>query len=297
MAETGLSGAVNWRESYAAYGEKRLDPVGNRDDEGFTGHIDDAATGLTYMQARYYDPVIGRFLSNDPVGFAPTRPQYFNRYSYSGNDPVNNLDPDGEFWMAVGAVISGGIQAYSEIKSGSFSDGAFSKQGLQALGRIGVSAGAGALGGGLGSAVARGVGGATLGGAIARTGVNGVGGATIGATQVTSNAALEGRLPTQAELASGAITGAALTAGGTAAGELLEAGGRAIGGAARSSAEDTAMVERMVQGGELPGGMPAPDLPSGPGPHPASAAGATAGNLFANSISNAGPLIDDEEDG
>lgn len=95
VAETGLSGAVNWRESYAAYGEKRLDPVGNRDDEGFTGHIDDAATGLTYMQARYYDPVIGRFLSNDPVVFSVDRPQYFNRYSYCLNDPTNCIDPDG----------------------------------------------------------------------------------------------------------------------------------------------------------------------------------------------------------
>ena len=101
IAETGLSGAVNWRESYAAYGGKRLDPVMNRDDEGFTDHIDDAASGLTYMQARYYDPVIGRFLSNDPVGFAPTRPQYFNRYAYAGNDPVNMIDPDGEAAVVV----------------------------------------------------------------------------------------------------------------------------------------------------------------------------------------------------
>ena len=107
IAETGLSGAVNWREAYSAYGEKRLDPAGNRDDEGFTGHIDDAATGLTYMQARYYDPVIGRFLSNDPVVFSVDRPQYFNRYSYCMNDPVNCIDPDGEFAIAaaIPAVI------------------------------------------------------------------------------------------------------------------------------------------------------------------------------------------------
>ena len=95
LAETGLSGAVDWRESYTPYGEKRLDPVLNRDNQGFTGHVDDAATGLTYMQARYYNPVVGRFLSNDPVAFAPDRPQYFNRYSYVGNDTVNMWDPDG----------------------------------------------------------------------------------------------------------------------------------------------------------------------------------------------------------
>ncbi|WP_223271739.1 RHS repeat-associated core domain-containing protein [Colwellia hornerae] len=34
-----------------------------------TGHKFDTDIGLSYMQARYYDPVIGRFYSNDPVGF------------------------------------------------------------------------------------------------------------------------------------------------------------------------------------------------------------------------------------
>jgi len=39
----------------------------------FTGHIDDSATGLTCMQARCYDPAIGRFLSMDPVVFRPRK--------------------------------------------------------------------------------------------------------------------------------------------------------------------------------------------------------------------------------
>jgi RHS repeat-associated protein len=39
------------------------------DDQGFTGHIQDTSTGLTYMQARYCDPVAGRFLSTDPIGY------------------------------------------------------------------------------------------------------------------------------------------------------------------------------------------------------------------------------------
>ena len=56
------------------------------------------------MQARYYGPVIGRFLSNDPVGFAPNRPQYFNRYSYVGNDPINVYDPTGK----AGQLVAGG---------------------------------------------------------------------------------------------------------------------------------------------------------------------------------------------
>ncbi|MEL6791763.1 MAG: RHS repeat-associated core domain-containing protein, partial [Pseudomonadota bacterium] len=95
VAMTDASGAVLWRELYSPYGLKQIDPAANRDNEGYTGHIDDAASGLTYMQARYYDPNIGRFLSNDPVGFVEGGVGHFNRYSYSYNDPINFFDPDG----------------------------------------------------------------------------------------------------------------------------------------------------------------------------------------------------------
>ena len=47
------------------------------------------------MQARYYDPVIGRFLSNDPVGFAEGGVEFFNRYRYANGNPVNLIDPTG----------------------------------------------------------------------------------------------------------------------------------------------------------------------------------------------------------
>jgi uncharacterized protein RhaS with RHS repeats len=46
-----------------------------------------------YMQARYYDPVIGRFYSNDPIGF--TNIHTFNRYAYANNNPYRYTDPDG----------------------------------------------------------------------------------------------------------------------------------------------------------------------------------------------------------
>ncbi|WP_427454737.1 RHS repeat-associated core domain-containing protein [Litorimonas sp. WD9-15] len=67
------------------------------DDQGdYTGHIRDRKTGLTYMQARYQDPLIGRFLSIDPVTFLDTgNPNFFNRYAYTFNDPINLTDPSG----------------------------------------------------------------------------------------------------------------------------------------------------------------------------------------------------------
>ena len=50
------------------------------------------------MQARYYDPVIGRFYSNDPVGWTPINPIHsFGRYIYGNNNPYKYIDPDGKF--------------------------------------------------------------------------------------------------------------------------------------------------------------------------------------------------------
>ena len=66
VAATDEAGAILWSDNFTPYGESFPGPAANENDEGFTGHIQDTASGLTYMQARYYDPVIGRFLSNDP---------------------------------------------------------------------------------------------------------------------------------------------------------------------------------------------------------------------------------------
>ena len=95
VAATLTNGNIHWRETYTPYGELLQGANYNRNRQGYTGHIRDTDTGLTYMQARYYDPVIGRFLSNDPVGFAEGGVDYFNRYAYTANNPVNLVDPDG----------------------------------------------------------------------------------------------------------------------------------------------------------------------------------------------------------
>ena len=66
-----------------------------KDKSGYTGHLEDKDIDLTYMQQRYYDPVIGRFYSNDPVGFTADKPMMFNRYAYANNNPYKYTDPDG----------------------------------------------------------------------------------------------------------------------------------------------------------------------------------------------------------
>jgi|GEM_PF-2653165 RHS repeat-associated protein len=94
-AATRPDGTVIWREHYTPFGDLITNPVANRDEAEFTGHIRDQATGLTYAQARYYNPVTARFLAPDPVGFSSGGPGYFNRYAYTMNDPVNYSDAHG----------------------------------------------------------------------------------------------------------------------------------------------------------------------------------------------------------
>jgi RHS repeat-associated protein len=74
---------------------KYTDPGTLSDAPGYTGHVEDHDLKLTYMQQRYYDPVIGRFYSNDPVGFSADKPMMFNRYAYANNNPYRYIDPDG----------------------------------------------------------------------------------------------------------------------------------------------------------------------------------------------------------
>ncbi|MHB1682270.1 MAG: DNRLRE domain-containing protein [Bacilli bacterium] len=62
----------------------------------YKGYWYDWSTGLYYLNARYYNPVIGRFLSEDPAGpsVGNNVPGY-NGYAYAENNPVNRVDPSG----------------------------------------------------------------------------------------------------------------------------------------------------------------------------------------------------------
>ena len=73
----------------------------------------DSDTGLTHFGAREYDAETGSFTRKDPSGFEGGE----NRYAYAGGDPVNCVDPDGNFIQAVilGAALAGaegGLDSY-----------------------------------------------------------------------------------------------------------------------------------------------------------------------------------------
>ena len=74
---------------------------------GYTGHEHLSWYGLVNMNARLYDPVLGRFLSPDPYVQAPDFSQNFNRYSYALNNPLKYTDESGEFCLTTLLIISG----------------------------------------------------------------------------------------------------------------------------------------------------------------------------------------------
>lgn len=70
----------------------------------FTGREWDKETGLYYCRARYYDPMEGRFISKDPIGFVGGD---VNLYGYVQNNPVNLFDPYGLASTPVVDILNG----------------------------------------------------------------------------------------------------------------------------------------------------------------------------------------------
>lgn len=87
-ALTNQSGAVVERQQYDAFGGG---PGSSLTRYGYTGRERDGLTGLYHYRARWYDPDQGRFISQDPIGFAGG----FNFYAYTNNDPISFADPSG----------------------------------------------------------------------------------------------------------------------------------------------------------------------------------------------------------
>lgn len=114
MAATNSTGALLWKESYRPYGDPMRPPAIDNN-IWFTGKPYDKDSGLSYMGARYYDPLIGRFTGIDPVGFKEGNLHSFNRYAYANNNPNRFVDPDGRCalllfqQMVEGMAAAGGL--------------------------------------------------------------------------------------------------------------------------------------------------------------------------------------------
>lgn len=104
LAATDEAGNLLWRESYRPYGERMLKPA-SANAQWFQGKQLDPDTGLEDFGARNYDPVLGRFLSVDPVDFQEENIHSFNRYAYANNNPYKYVDPDGRVPVALIPLI------------------------------------------------------------------------------------------------------------------------------------------------------------------------------------------------
>ena len=91
---------------YDAWGKVTKDTNPGFQPFGFAGGIYDPDVDLVRFGARDYDPDYSRWTVKDPVGFMGGN----NLYTYSANDPINNIDVDGNDWIAVGGgIVAGGI--------------------------------------------------------------------------------------------------------------------------------------------------------------------------------------------
>jgi len=88
VRSSNAAGAVISSRQYDAFGNLE---VGATSGYAFTGREWDAAAGLTYYRARYYQAALGRFISADQIGFLGG----INFYAYALNDPVIVIDPSG----------------------------------------------------------------------------------------------------------------------------------------------------------------------------------------------------------
>lgn len=113
VAVTNANGQVIERRAYEPYGAQLLADM--QDGPGYTGHVQDAATGLVYMQQRYYDPQIGRFLSVDPVTAYENPNHHLNRYRYANDNPYRFIDPDGRCPKVTGSHICNGASTGSRL--------------------------------------------------------------------------------------------------------------------------------------------------------------------------------------
>jgi len=146
---TNAGGALVQELSYNAWGRLR-NPATQIDytpgsepslflGRGYTGHEHLTWFGLINMNARLYDPALGRFLSPDPYVQMPDFTQNFNRYSYCLNNPLRYVDENGEWiQLLIGGIIGGTVNLITNWKNiqGNFWKG---------LGYFGVGAGVGVL--------------------------------------------------------------------------------------------------------------------------------------------------------
>ena len=97
------------------------DDIGNVNPFRYRGYYYDTETGLYFLQTRYYDPEVGRFLNRDSVQYAdPETINGLNLYAYCLNNPVEYVDPTGHIiisFLLAGAIVGFTVSFTSSVVS------------------------------------------------------------------------------------------------------------------------------------------------------------------------------------
>lgn len=104
LLDDSLNGTTSY--TYDAFGQTTVKGTDSSANEVcYTGGIYDESTGLYYLNARYYDPEDGRFLTQDTYRGESNEPDTYHLYAYCANDPVNYVDPSGHKKKLIGAGV------------------------------------------------------------------------------------------------------------------------------------------------------------------------------------------------
>jgi RHS repeat-associated protein len=148
VALADAAGVVGTSYTYEPYGKTSQTGSANANSQQFTGRENDGP--LYYYRARYYQPTFGRFVSEDPAGFAAGDP---NLYRYVGGSPTNLTDPSGEIAPFLVACAAGAAFDVGATLLDNWLGGRKTSLG-DLLGHAALGCGSGLLGFGIGKALA-----------------------------------------------------------------------------------------------------------------------------------------------